>query len=78
MRTRESFYAFQQRLNLTRRSFLKRTATGIGFLGTGGLVEMKYGKEVKAFAYEPYPKDDECVLPATVRGQRPSKHYDAG
>jgi len=65
MRTRESFYAFQQRLNLTRRSFLKRTATGIGFLGTGGLVEMKYGKEVKAFAYEPYPKDDELETVVT-------------
>ncbi len=59
MSIKESFDKLQQRLNLTRRSFLKGTATSAGVLATGGLVEMKCGKKAKAFSYEPYPKDDE-------------------
>ncbi len=59
MSSNESFNKLQQRLNLTRRSFLKGTATGAGALAAGGLAEMKYGKEAQAFAYEPYPKDNE-------------------
>ncbi|MCN4144036.1 MAG: molybdopterin-dependent oxidoreductase [Thiohalomonas sp.] len=57
MSSNESFNKLQQRLNLTRRSFLK--GAGTGALAAGGLAEMKYGKEAQAFAYEPYPKDNE-------------------
>ncbi|MCU7798648.1 MAG: molybdopterin-dependent oxidoreductase [gamma proteobacterium symbiont of Lucinoma myriamae] len=59
MSSNESLNKLQQRLNLSRRSFLKGTATGAGALAAGGLTEMKYGKEAQAFAYEPYPKDNE-------------------
>jgi anaerobic dimethyl sulfoxide reductase subunit A len=52
------------RLNLTRRSFLKSTAAGAGAaaLGAGGLVKTK---DAEAFAYEPYPKDDELETVVT-------------
>ena len=46
------------RLNVTRRSFLKSSAMGAAALGAGGLVELHTAKEARAFAYEPYPKDD--------------------
>jgi anaerobic dimethyl sulfoxide reductase subunit A len=52
----------ESRLNLTRRSFLKTTAVGAAALGTGGLVSTK---EAKAFAYEPYPRDDELQTVVT-------------
>jgi anaerobic dimethyl sulfoxide reductase subunit A len=52
----------ESRLNLTRRSFLKTTAVGAAALGTGGLVRTK---EAKAFAYEPYPRDDELQTVVT-------------
>ncbi len=52
-------------LNMTRRSFLKGTATGSAALVAGGLVELGGGKEAKAFAYEPYPKDDELETVVT-------------
>ena len=58
MSNKQRFDDLQQRLNLTRRSFLKSTAAGAGALATSGLVEMKYAKEAEAFAYEPYPVDD--------------------
>ncbi len=65
MSINQSFKKLQKRLNLSRRSFLKGTATGAGILTTSGLIEMKYGKEAKAFAYEPYPKDDELETVVT-------------
>ena len=46
------------RLNVTRRTFLKSSAMGAAALGAGGLVELHTAKEARAFAYEPYPKDD--------------------
>jgi len=55
----------EQRLNLSRRSFLKTTATGAGIVAAGGLMEIKHGKEAKAFAYEPYPRDDELETVVT-------------
>ncbi|MCU7905997.1 MAG: molybdopterin-dependent oxidoreductase [Candidatus Thiodiazotropha sp. (ex Epidulcina cf. delphinae)] len=54
-----------ERLNLSRRSFLKTTAVGSAALTAGGLVELKTAKEAKAFAYEPYPKDDELQTVVT-------------
>ncbi|MCN4145031.1 MAG: hypothetical protein LC437_08415 [Thiohalomonas sp.] len=38
---------------------MKDTAASAGLLSATGLVELKYGKEAKAHAYAPYPKDDE-------------------
>ena len=55
----------EKRLNLSRRSFLKTTAAGAGFAAAGGLMEIKFGKEAKAFAYEPYPRDDELETVVT-------------
>jgi anaerobic dimethyl sulfoxide reductase subunit A len=46
----------EARLNLTRRGFLKTSAAGAMALGAGGLVRTK---EAEAFAYEPYPRDDD-------------------
>ncbi len=65
MTMKESIDKLQQRLNLTRRSFLKGTASGAGVLAATGLIEIKYAREAKAFAYEPYPKDDELETVVT-------------
>ncbi|MCU7816077.1 MAG: molybdopterin-dependent oxidoreductase [Candidatus Thiodiazotropha sp. (ex Lucinoma kastoroae)] len=54
-----------ERLNLSRRSFLKTTAAGSAVVAAGGLIELKTAKEAKAFAYEPYPKDDELQTVVT-------------
>ncbi len=50
------------RLNLTRRGFLKSTAAGAAVLGAGGLVRTK---DAEAFAYEPYPRDDQLETVVT-------------
>lgn len=53
------------RLNMNRRSFLKTTAaTGVA-LGASGLVNLNTVKEAKAFAYEPYPRDDDLETVVT-------------
>lgn len=52
------------RLNLSRRSFLKATAAGTA-LGSTGLIELKTAREAKAFAYEPYPRDDQLQTVVT-------------
>lgn len=54
-----------ERLNLTRRSFLKTSAAGGATLAAGGLIELKTAKEAKAFAYEPYPRDDQLETVVT-------------
>jgi anaerobic dimethyl sulfoxide reductase subunit A len=54
-----------ERLNLTRRSFLKHTAAGSAVLAAGGLIELKGAREAQAFAYEPYPKDNELETVVT-------------
>ncbi|MEN8167671.1 MAG: molybdopterin-dependent oxidoreductase [Pseudomonadota bacterium] len=54
-----------ERLNLSRRSFLKSTAAGGAAVATGGLVELQTAREAQAFAYEPYPKDDELQTVVT-------------
>jgi len=48
-------------LNMDRRSFLKTTAAGVA---TAGLISTK-DREAKAFAYEPYPRDDELQTVVT-------------
>jgi anaerobic dimethyl sulfoxide reductase subunit A len=50
------------RLNLNRRSFLKSTAAGATALGVGGLLKTD---EAQAFAYEPYPRDDQLQTVVT-------------
>ncbi|MET0044852.1 MAG: molybdopterin-dependent oxidoreductase [Candidatus Thiodiazotropha sp. 6PLUC3] len=57
--------SLNERLNLSRRSFLKSAAVGSASLAAGGLVEMKTAKEAKAFAYEPYPTDDQLETVVT-------------
>ena len=57
-----TFDFLSRRLNLTRRTFLKGTAAGTAALGLGGLVRTK---EAQAFAYEPYPRDDDLETVVT-------------
>jgi anaerobic dimethyl sulfoxide reductase subunit A len=49
------------RLNMTRRSFLKASATTGGMVAASGLVSRK----VEAFPYEPYPRDDDLTTVVT-------------
>lgn len=48
--------------NLSRRGFLKTTAVGAMAVGAGGLLKTE---EAQAFAYEPYPRDDELQTVVT-------------
>ncbi|HPB76334.1 MAG TPA: molybdopterin-dependent oxidoreductase, partial [Chromatiaceae bacterium] len=50
------------RLNLSRRGFLKTTAVGAMAVGAGGLLKTE---EAQAFAYEPYPRDDDLQTVVT-------------
>lgn len=52
-------------LNPRRRSFLKTAGSGIAAAAVGGLVEFGGGRPAFAFAYEPYPKDDELTTVVT-------------
>ena len=63
--TSESLKFLESRLNMTRRSFLKTTAVGTAALTTSGLVDLNTTKQAKAFAYEPYPKDDQLETVVT-------------
>jgi len=65
MNGKDRFGFLESCLNMTRRSFLKTTAAGATVLGAGGLVELKTAKEAKAFAYEPYPRDDDLETVVT-------------
>jgi anaerobic dimethyl sulfoxide reductase subunit A len=51
--------------NAGRRDFLKTTAVGAGVMAAGGLVDLAAPKEAKAFAYEPYPTDDQLTTVVT-------------
>lgn len=53
------------RLNLSRRSFLKSTAIGATAVSGTGLVNLNTVKDAKAFAYEPYPVDDQLETVVT-------------
>ncbi len=64
MNPNSPFDFLRERLNLSRRSFLKTTAS-VAALGASGLLELKTAKEAKAFAYEPYPRDDELTTVVT-------------
>lgn len=55
----------ESHLNVSRRSFLKSSALGATALGASGLVDLKTVKDAKAFAYEPYPFDDQLETVVT-------------
>ena len=55
----------QSRLNVTRRSFLKSSAASAAALSATGLLELKTAEDAKAFAYEPYPRDDDLQTVVT-------------
>ena len=57
--------ALTERLKLNRRDFLKAGAAGATVLGGTGLIDLGTVKEAKAFAYEPYPKDNELETVVT-------------
>ncbi len=65
MSSKNRYEFLNERLNLSRRSFLKTTAVGSAVLTAGGLVELKTAKQARAFAYEPYPKDDQLQTVVT-------------
>ncbi|MEJ1296161.1 MAG: molybdopterin-dependent oxidoreductase [Candidatus Sedimenticola sp. (ex Thyasira tokunagai)] len=65
MSNKENDKHLLERLNLSRRSFLKTSAVGSAALAAGGLVELKTAKEAKAFAYEPYPTDNDLETVVT-------------
>jgi len=65
MSSDNKFDFITERLNLSRRSFLKTTAAGGTALAAGGLIELKTAKEANAFAYEPYPRDDQLETVVT-------------
>ena len=50
---------------MTRRSFLKTSAAGAATLTGGSLIDLHSAKQAKAFAYEPYPRDDDLETVVT-------------
>ena len=53
-------------LNPKRRSFLKTVGAGAAVATTSGLVELGSGEQqARAFAYEPYPRDDQLTTVVT-------------
>ncbi len=52
----------ESRLNLNRRSFLKASAVGAAAIGAGGLIKIE---PARAFAFAPYPRDDELQTVVT-------------
>jgi anaerobic dimethyl sulfoxide reductase subunit A len=54
-----------ERINPGRREFIKASAAGAGMAAAGGLVNLAAVKEAKAFAYEPYPRDDALTTVVT-------------
>lgn len=53
------------KINPSRRSFLKTTAIGSSAVALSTLVGIKTSKDAKAFAYEPYPRDDDLETVVT-------------
>ena len=65
MRIEKTLAGLTARLNMNRRSFLKTTAATSAALGASGLVDLKTTKTANAFAYEPYPRDDDLETVVT-------------
>lgn len=72
MKDTQDLQFLASRLNLTRRTFLKSTAASAAVLGVGGLVKID---EAQAFAYEPYPRDDDLkTVPTSCAHNCGSRH----
>jgi anaerobic dimethyl sulfoxide reductase subunit A len=65
MEDRDEKGSAMPRFNTSRRSFLKTAAAGAAGLSGLGLVDIGTLGEAKAFAYEPYPRDDELTTVVT-------------
>ncbi len=64
--TKYDLNAIAERLNnAARRDFLKTTAAGAGVMAAGGLIDLAVPKNAEAFAYEPYPTDDQLTTVVT-------------
>ncbi len=61
----DSMKFISSRLNVNRRSFLKASAATTTALTAGGLINLVGATKAKAFAYEPYPGDDELETVVT-------------
>jgi len=57
--------ALSERLKLNRRSFLKVSAAGATVLGGTGLIDLRTLKDARAYAYEPYPTDNDLETVVT-------------
>ncbi len=55
----------KSRLNPARRKFLKQTSTTAGALAASSLLTLTPSEKAQAFAYEPYPKDDQLETVVT-------------
>lgn len=55
----------KSRLNPARRKFLKQTSIGAGALASGSLLTVMPTQKADAFAYEPYPRDDQLETVVT-------------
>lgn len=64
MNSNAPFDFLRDRLNLSRRTFIKASASAVA-LGASGLLELKTAQDAKAFAYEPYPRDDDLTTVVT-------------
>ena len=53
------------RLNMSRRSFLKASASAAAVASAGGALNLVNTKKAHAFAYEPYPTDDQLTTVVT-------------
>ena len=63
--TEDRLQSLAGRLNMTRRSFLKTSAAGVATLAGGSLIDLQTAKQAEAFAYEPYPRDDDLETVVT-------------
>ncbi|MCB1924431.1 MAG: molybdopterin-dependent oxidoreductase [Gammaproteobacteria bacterium] len=62
MTDKHKFDFLSDRLRMTRRSFIGSTTAGAAALGAGSLIKTR---DAEAFAYEPYPRDDELTTVVT-------------
>ncbi len=65
MSIKYDFDALRERINPGRREFMQASAAGAGALAAGGLVNLSAVGEARAFAYEPYPRDDDLTTVVT-------------
>ena len=54
-----------ERIDQSRRTFIKSSAAGAGALAINGLLDIGTTGEAQAFPYEPYPRDDDLETVVT-------------